>query len=466
MSTFRGISASLTALHANQRAMEVTANNIANVNTEGYSRQRVNMTEIGGPSVPGLHSQARPVGDGVRIDTVERLRDAFLESRGRVEHGQQAYLRGQQQTLGRIEAVFAEPGDTALQAQMGEMWNAFADVANRPDDQAARTSLMARSAGVADTIRNAAGQLDSAWNTAQEQLGALVSEVNATARTVAELNQAVVANGNDGQPANDLADKRDLAAMKLVELTGGTVHERADGSVDVQVGGSLLVLGSTARQMQEPTGAHNIGDAKLGTLVEVRWDDGNNQKIATSSGRLGAALETLNSTLPTYSTRLDDVAKDLADTVNAAHAQGQTDAGVRGGTFFGSGSADPVNAANIRMAIGDLKDLAMADYGAAPGAKDGTNADRMADLAKEPNGPDQRYKRLVVDLGVQTQAANRRVETQDRVVNEVDAQRTGESGVNLDEEMTNLVQFERGYQAAAKVISTVDEMLDTLINRM
>jgi flagellar hook-associated protein 1 FlgK len=152
--------------------------------------------------------------------------------------------------------------------------------------------------------------------------------------------------------------------------------------------------------------------------------------------------------------------------VNAAHAQGQTDAGVRGGTFFGSGSADPVNAANIRMAVGDLKDLAMADYGAAPGAKDGTNADRMADLAKEPNGPDQRYKRLVVDLGVQTQAANRRVETQDRVVNEVDAQRTGESGVNLDEEMTNLVQFERGYQAAAKVISTVDEMLDTLINRM
>jgi flagellar hook-associated protein 1 FlgK len=137
VSTFRGISASLTALHANQRAMEVTANNIANVNTEGYTRQRVNLTEIGGPSVPGVHAQARPVGDGVMIDNVQRLRDAFLESRGRVEHGQQAYLQGTQQTLGRIEAAFAEPGENALQAQLGEMWNAFADVANKPDDQAA-----------------------------------------------------------------------------------------------------------------------------------------------------------------------------------------------------------------------------------------------------------------------------------------------------------------------------------------
>jgi flagellar hook-associated protein 1 FlgK len=466
VSTFRGISASLTALHANQRAMEVTANNIANVNTEGYTRQRVNMTEIGGPSVPGLHSQARSVGDGVTIDNVERLRDTFLESRGRVEHGNQAYLRGTQQTLGQIEAAFAEPGDTALQAQLGEMWNAFADVANKPDDQATRQALVVRATGVADTIRNTSGQLESVWNTSREQLDGLVNEVNVTAKTVAELNQAVVANGNMGQPANDLADKRDLAVMRLVELTGGTVQDRPDGSVDVQVGGSLLVLGSTARQFMEPSGANDIGDAKAGNLVELRWADGTNPKVATSSGQIGAALESMNSTLPTSGKRLDDVAKNLADTVNAAHAKGQTDAGVPGGTFFGSGSSEPVTASNIRMEITDLKDLAMADLGAEPGAKDGTNADRMADLAKGPDGPDQRYRRMVVDLGVQTQAINRRVALQDGVVNDVDAARAGESGVNIDEEMTNLVQFERGYQAAAKVITTIDEMLDTLINRM
>jgi flagellar hook-associated protein 1 FlgK len=466
MSTFRGISASLTALHANQRAMEVAANNIANVNTEGYTRQRVNMTEIGGPSVPGMHSQARPVGDGVIVDNVQRLRDTFLESRGRVEHGQQAYLQGTQRTLGGIEAAFAEPGDTALQAQMGEMWNAFADVANKPDDEAVRSALMVRSTLVADTMRNMSGQLESTWNTTYEDLTTLVSEVNATAKTVAELNDAIVMNNNLGQPANDLADRRDVAAMKLVELTGGTVLSRPDGSVDIQVGGSMLVGGNSTREMLPPSGAHNMDEAKAGTLVDVRWADGTNPKVTTSSGQLGASLESLNSTLPGYGKRLDEVAKNLADTVNEAHAEGQTDAGVKGGTYFGSGSADPVTASTIRMEVTDPKDLAMADLGTDPGTRDGTNADRMADLGKKADGPQEKYKRLIVDLGVQTQATNRRTEIQNGIVGDVDAQRAGESGVNLDEEMTNLVQYERGYQAAAKVITTIDEMLDTLINRM
>ncbi|WP_275423900.1 flagellar hook-associated protein FlgK [Virgisporangium aurantiacum] len=466
MSSFRGISASLTALHANQRAMEVSANNIANVNTEGYTRQRVNMTEIGGPSVPGMYSQARAIGDGVIIDNVERLRDQFLESRGRVEHGQQAYLQGTQRTLAGIETAFAEPGDTALQAQLGDMWNAFADVANKPEDEAVRSALVVRSTLVADTLRNTSGQLESVWDTTYNELESMVSEVNATARTVADLNKSIVMNGNLGQPANDLSDRRDMAAMKLVEMTGGTVLNRPDGSLDIMVGGSMLVGGSTTREILPPSGAHTVDDAKAGTLVDLRWADGTNPKVTTSSGKLGANLESLNSTLPTYSKGLDEVAKDLAATVNATHAKGQTDAGVAGGTYFGSGSTDPVDASNIRMDITAPKDLAMADLGVTPGAKDGTNADRMADLAKDPNGPNARYKRLVVDLGVQTQAANRRVDIQTGIVGDVDAQRAGESGVNIDEEMTNLVQFERGYQAAAKVITTIDEMLDTLINRM
>ena len=160
------------------------------------------------------------------------------------------------------------------------------------------------------------------------------------------------------------------------------------------------------------------------------------------------------------------MARDLASAVNTTHALGQTDTGAQGGAYFGSGSSAPVDASNIRMEITDPTELAMADRGLDPGTKDGTNAQRMADLARDPDGPNQSYKRLVVDLGVQTQATNRRTEIQNGIVGELDAQRAGQSGVNIDEEMTNLVQFERGYQAAARVITTIDEMLDTLINRM
>ena len=168
----------------------------------------------------------------------------------------------------------------------------------------------------------------------------------------------------------------------------------------------------------------------------------------------------------TYATRLDTFAVNLATAVNTRHADGRTDAGAPGGDFFGPPPADPLSAANIRMLVTDPSELAMAAGSAPAGAKDGGNADWMADLAKLATGPDREYRQLVVDLGAQSQAAKRRAEIQAATVIEVDAQRLSQSGVNLDEEMSNLVQFERSYQAAAKVIATIDEMLDVLINRM
>jgi flagellar hook-associated protein 1 len=446
--------------------MEVTANNIANVNTPGYSRQRASLTEIADFSYPGPHSQAQNIGNGVRIEKVERIQDAFLENRGRIEHAQKAHLDGQQQLLGRIEQAFAEPGDTALQAQLNEFWNAFSDVVNRPTDDATRTALIARGTIVADSMRDMAGQLNSVWDTTKAQLGALVTEVNEAAKTVAQLNEAVVASHINNQPANELADKRDRAIMKLAELTGATTAPRTDGSVDVLLGGSLLISGNMARQLLPPSGAMTPVAAKGGQLVDVRWADGANAKVATSSGQLAATLEALNATLPTYSRRIDEVAVNLATTLNQTHALGQTDAGVQGGLMFGPPPPDVLDASTIRFAISSPAGLAIADLGADVGAKDGTNADRMADLAKDPDGPDRLYRQLVVDLGAHSQATQRRAEIQAATTAQVDADRASHSGVNLDEEMSNLIQFERAFQAAAKVISTIDEMLEVLINRM
>jgi flagellar hook-associated protein 1 len=466
LSTFTGLSAALTALHASQRAMEVTANNIANVNTPGYTRQRANLTEIADFAYPGPHSQSTNIGDGVKVDKVERIQDAFLENRGRIEHSQKAYLDGQKQLLSRIEQVFAEPGDTAMQAQLNEFWTAFSDVANRPADSATRTSLIARGTIVADGMRDMAGQLNSVWDTTKAQLGALVSEINETAKTVAQLNQAVVASHVNNQPANELADKRDLAIMKLSELTGATTAPRTDGSVDVILGGSLLVSGNLSRELLPPSGALTPAAAKGGQLVDVRWADGTNAKVASSSGQLAASLEALNSTIPNYSRRIDAVAVNLATTLNDAHTGGQTDAGTPGGIMFGPPPPDTLDASNIRFELTRPSDLAVAELGSGVGAKDGTNADKLADLAKDPDGPDRLYRQLVVDLGAQSQAVQRRAEIQAATTTQVDADRASQSGVNLDEEMSNLVQFERSYQAAAKVISTIDEMLDVLINRM
>lgn len=466
MSTFTGISAALTALHANQRAMEVAANNVANVNTEGYARQRVAFTEIADFSAPGPHSQATNIGDGVQIAKVERIQDTFLESRGRIEHAQNAYLGEQQRLYTRIEQAFAEPSDTALQAQLTEFWTAFGDVSNRPSDQATRTALIARGTIVAEGMRDMAAQLNSVWDTTRAQLGALVSEVNEAAKTVATLNQAVVSSNINNQPANELTNKRDVAIMKLAELTGATTAPRPDGSTDVLLGGSLMVSGNMARQLELPSGATTLAASTGGALVDIKWADNASAKVASSSGVLAASLEALNSTLPAYARRLNTFATNFATALNNVHAQGQTDAGVAGGPMFGAPPGDTLDASNIRLEITNPADLAMADLGAPVGARDGTNADRLADLAKDPSGPDRMYRQLVVDLGAQSQAAQRRAEIQAATTAQVDADRTSQSGVNIDEEMSNLVQFQRSYQAAAKVISTIDDMLDVLINRM
>jgi flagellar hook-associated protein 1 FlgK len=135
--------------------------------------------------------------------------------------------------------------------------------------------------------------------------------------------------------------------------------------------------------------------------------------------------------------------------------------------MFDANPGQVLTAATIRMQVTSGSDLALARLDPLHvGVKDGSNAEWMADLAKEANGPDREYRRLVVELGAQTQSTQRRSEIQAATTAQVDADRASQSGVNLDEEMSNLVQFERSYAAAAKVIATIDEMLDVLINRM
>src|SRR4051812_10289266 len=152
MSTFSGLSAAVSGLMAHRRVMDVASQNIANANTEGYSRQRADLQAIGGSTVAGVYAHATPVGNGVTVDDVQRIRNAFLENRGRTDHAQAEYLNAKDSVMDGLQNAFSEPSDTALQSQLGELWGGFADVANRPDDPAARTALIQRAAIVADTI--------------------------------------------------------------------------------------------------------------------------------------------------------------------------------------------------------------------------------------------------------------------------------------------------------------------------
>lgn len=454
---FSGLSIALSALHAQQRAMEVAGHNVANANTAGYSRQRVDLAALGGQTVPAIFATWRGGGAGVTVEGIARLRDAFLEARGLQEHASDAGLRKTQQLLSRVELVFGEPGDQGIAAQLADFWAGWDDVANRPGDLAARAQLVERARTLVTSINQAYADLGAAWAASLEQVRITVDEVNATAARVAELNAAIERAVRGGLSPNDLADQRDLLVQQLAERAGAVARPGDNGVVDVFVGGTALVRGAHAEQLavHVPAGA-GVATAAA-TPVEIRWaKDG--YPAAVSGGEAGALLAGLDDVLPRHAAGLDEIAAALASTVNAAHTAGVDLAGMPGSAFFTG-----TTAATLTLAVTDPTRIAAAAPGA--GGLDGSNAAALADLASAAGGPDERYRSFIVRLGVEAQAVSRRVEIQAGITEQVDRARQAEAGVNLDEEMANMVAFQHAYEAAARFLSSVDEMLDTLVNR-
>jgi flagellar hook-associated protein 1 FlgK len=468
VSTFSGLSTALTSLYAQRRGLDVTGQNIANANTDGYSRQRVNFESVGAPAVPALWSTYRGAGSGVAATDIERLRDVFLESRARTEQQKLAHLTGRQDTLAGIERSFREPGDTGLQSQLSELWSSWHDVANQPGDLAARAQLLERTATVGDSIRQAHASLDAMWGAGREQMETTVAAVNAAAANVAELNQAILRSNQAGIPSNELADKRDLLVMQLADLVGATGRAGADGTIDVYLGGTALVRGSQVEELTV-TGATNMeGYRTTGVPASIVWAASG--AVAQSGGRAGAQVEALSTTIPGYADQLDDVVTNLVSELNVAHRAGYDLDGNAGTDLFAAGAT----AKDITGLITDPRKVAASSeaptYGpdgttVVSASLDGSNAAKIAEIERQAAGPDRAYRQLIVKLGTDAQTANRRLEIQADVAVQINAAREAQSGVNFDEEMVNLLSFQRAYEAAARVISTVDATLDVLINR-
>lgn len=456
MSTFSGLSVGLSSLYAQRHGLETTGHNIANANTEGYSRQRVRLQAESGPVLPAYHSRWNGAGSGVSVADVDRLRDVFLESRSLQERGGDAALRGRSVVLGRVESVFAEPGEVGLQSQLSEFWSGWDDVANQPDDLAARSQLLERAATLATGLNTAAGRVATQWTASYEQLAATVDDVNATAAAVAQLNEGIASATRAGLRPHDLADQRDRLVQQLGTLVGVSVRQSDSGAVDVFLGGTALVRGSTAEKLQvqgadgltTPAGSVSVGWARDGYP-------------AAAGGATSGLLQAVNDVLPRYRDALDALAVSLRAVVDSQHAQGFDLTGAPGADFFTGSSA-----ADLAVAVTDPRAVAASDSaGSGSGDRGGSNAAAMAELSTVAGGPDELYRRTVVELGVETQTANRRVDIQAEILRQLDAAREAESGVNLDEEMTTMLAYQRGYEGAARFVTAVDEMLDTLINR-
>jgi flagellar hook-associated protein 1 FlgK len=463
VSTFSGLNTATTSLWAHRRALDVTGQNIANVNTDGYSRQRVDLQAIGGSVVPAFYSKSPGIGNGVNADDVTRIRDAFLESRGHTEHANSARLLVEADTLEQVETAFREPGGTGIQSLLTEVWDAWEDAGNDTATDAAGAQLIQRMQTLVGGIQFSNASLEAQWTQTRENLDVLVQDVNKAAGSVAELNKAIRLATQSGLPSNDLADKRDVLVMQLADQVGATVRPGANGMVDVVVGGISLVSGSVASEL-----------SVAGSIDPDEATGADKPRIVTSTGTLpvsvdgtaGGQLSALTSIIPAHRTALNEIAGKLAKTLNDGQAGGFDRAGVGGIAILGP--ADPtdptVTAANIALQFTDPKLIAASGVPGGPNL-DNSNADRIAKFRDDPLGVDAGYRKMIVELGVQAAVAIRNQDIQAVISTQVDAAREAVAGVNLDEEMTNMLSFQHAYSAAARMITAIDQTLETLINR-
>ncbi|HVM41114.1 MAG TPA: flagellar hook-associated protein FlgK [Acidimicrobiia bacterium] len=457
MSDFYGINLALSSLFAQRRAIEIAGQNVANANTDGYTRQRIEQGARGAGLVPAIHSTWKGGGGGVDVLGIERLRNAFFELRAAQEHGNLADLETMSRVYARMELVFNEPSDTGIQAQLADFWAGWHDVSNRPDDLAARTQLLERARTLATGFNQAASGLSRQWDSSLDQLETIVSEVNSLGSRIAELNSAIIRASQGGLSPNELADQRDLLVSELSELIGITVRPADHGAVDVLVGGTALVQGAIAENLAVDTPAGTTILNASTSPVRILWAK-DSFPAAVSGGQVGGLLTALNTVLPDYRSRLDSVTQNLTDVVNNQHVLGVDLNGAAGTNMF---SFDPLT--GLSVLITDPAEIAAATAGS--GLLDGGNAIALANLATLAGGPDEEYQSLVISLGVDTQVTNRRVDIQADITRQIDGIRDSEAGVNLDEEMANLVAFQRAYEAGSRFLTTIDSMLDTLINR-
>ncbi|MBI5876852.1 MAG: flagellar hook-associated protein FlgK [Chloroflexi bacterium] len=449
------------ALQAHQRVIEVIDHNLANINTPGYSRQRVLLTESIPFNQPVMNraEQKGQIGTGVTIARIERFNSEYLNAAVRHESSLLSHQTVAGDAYSQIEVILHEPSEVGLNNGMSAFWSAWNDLNADPGNMAARVAVQQSGAQLSAMFRDTAQQLDGLRSNLDLRVTTDVAEINDLTKQIAAMNvtiEQVIALGN--QP-NDLRDQRDLLLDKLANLADIHYQENTNGGITVSLGGRMLIQDGTSINMVAQQ------DGSNGNLMAVRWAD-TNAKVALGEGELAGLLDARDRIVPGVRTSLDQLAASIITNVNTAHRAGYTAGGVNNVDFFGGADAATID---LSAAVqSDVNNIAAAAVAGAPG--DGQNAMLIAQLRSTltmQTGTatfDGYYRGVITQLGLQAQQANRTKDNQSTLVTHLTDRKDEVSSVSADEESVELIRSQRAYQAAARVITATDEMLDKLIN--
>ncbi|MGA3217481.1 MAG: flagellar hook-associated protein FlgK [Acidimicrobiales bacterium] len=485
MSDFSDLTVGLSGLEAQQVALDTVGQNVANASTPGYVEEQVQLGAVGAVQHLGFdQSASAQPGDGVEVAGIQRLSNTYLQQRSYTEQGNQGMLTAQQTGLQAVQENFPEPSTTGISSQLNQFWQDWSTLANNPSDGATRSTLVQDAASLTSSLNQTSAALNTLGQQTVQATTSTLAQVNQEAAQIASLNQQMLQASPDSSNSAELADQRDQLISQLSNQLGVNVTYNANGTANVYAGSEALVSGVNSQTLSLSSG---------GPPYSLVWSQ-DQSSFQPSSGELAGDLAVLNQYVPGYQQDLDQVSQSLMGSVNYLMSTGYDLNGNPGAPFFlGTGASD----IEVNPAVAADPSLIAAASTPVPSGSSATNQDGSlaAEVGEMPNsqtvtigepsggwsagasatswtgastttGPeaDVAYNQLVTGIGQATSTVNNSLTNQQAVTTNVNSALQSATGVNTDQEMTNMVMYQNAYDASAKFISTVDDVLQSLVS--
>lgn len=449
MGLSRALNVAQSGLQVYQAALDVTSNNISNSSNTGYTRQKVVLASAD-PTSNGNFLW----GNGVTLQDIQRVRDTLTDSQIRTNNSSYSYNDQSSTVLGNVQTLFTEPSKNGLSDVTSAFFTSWQNLAVTPNSVSLRNNVIQASQTLSNKIKTINDGIASVKKDTANELNDKIATLNTDLKQIQNLNGQITAASASGQTANDLMDTRDNLIDEISNLTNVNVTSDSNGAAVVTIGGTLAVDRTTVNQFSasEVNGKMVISSSNGSTLPNI------------SGGEIVALTDAYNNKIPEYQSSLDSFVNRLMTSVNSLHATGYsvTNSTQSGANFFDSYTGGTLNI--NQDLVNDPNKIAVSSDGT---ASNGDVATSIADLVntKDSTGNTivDNYTSLISNIGSDTQYATNQADSYSTLLTQLNTQKSSYSGVSLDEEMTNVIQYQRSYEACAKVITTANAMLETLI---
>jgi len=452
-----GLNASLSVasqgLQAQEAAISVTTNNIANANTPGYSREIVNLSE--GVAV-GQGDTA--LGGGVTLQGFSSVRDQLLALRIQQQTSQQSSADAQTSALNEVQNLFPSSG-SGLGTDFSAFFSSISALSANPANAATRQSVLSSAQNLASEFNSISNGLSSQQTSLSQQVTSSVAQINQLSSQIATLNNQLTQLTAQGENVGTIQDQIQQDELSLSQLTNISITHTNSGIDSITTGnGTSLVLGNQSFALHTTTDSNG--------LTQVADSSGNTITASITGGSLGGVIQTRDTDLPSLQTQLDTLAHQFATAINSAQAQGYNQNGTAGTALFTIPSTVSGSAALISVS----SSVTTASIAASSDGSSGSNGN-VANLSAVAttalalgSTPSNAYASLVDQVG--NYAANATAESTaiGTSLAQLNQQQSSESGVSIDQESTNLIQYQQAYEAAAKVISTISTLFTATLS--